>query len=134
STPNDVGGWGMALAFASDSSLYAISSTSMTVYHYNLNSLPLSVGERSENQLVYKIFPNPFTSTVSVEFSLADTKDIAISIIDLSGRTVLTIPKNKVWQGVNKISFDLSELPNGIYFLTIKSKKGLQTVKLVKNK
>ncbi|MBK8845498.1 MAG: T9SS type A sorting domain-containing protein [Bacteroidetes bacterium] len=77
-------------------------------------------------------YPNPITTKAFFEITLIETKSISISIIDVVGREIRTIPTNNLEQGKNKIAIDFSELHTGIYFCQIKSKGIIQTLKFVK--
>lgn len=78
-------------------------------------------------------YPNPFSSTTTLEFNLSETKNVSISITDVMGRIVKTIQTKYLQQGNNKIEINLSELTNGIYFCKINSTENNQTIKLIKN-
>ena len=79
------------------------------------------------------IFPNPFSSIVSLSFNIGNEKLISISIIDVTGRIAKSILTNNLSSGNNSIDLDLSELKNGMYFCKINSDKNSQTIKLLKN-
>lgn len=63
----EFGGWGIASMLASDTSLYAISTSDMTVYHYN--SVPLGIGDL-KNWNAISADPNPTSSGLILEFNL----------------------------------------------------------------
>lgn len=130
STPNIYAGTGLATMFASDGSLYAIGSRNMYVFHYN--TVPLAIDNTLGEDNSIKVFPNPFSTNTSIEFNLADNKNISVSIFDIAGRSIKTIPTNNLVSGVNKISIDLSNLQSGIYFCKISSNDNRQTIKLIK--
>jgi len=130
-TPNIYGGWGLATMFASDASLYAISSSDMTVYHYN--SEPLGLTNNLHNIASVKIYPNPVSSSTTLEFNIKETNNVQITIIDILGKAVINIPKQELQPGSIKINLDMTGLNNGLYFCQIKSNENLQTVKLIKN-
>ncbi|MEO5569477.1 MAG: T9SS type A sorting domain-containing protein [Bacteroidia bacterium] len=77
--------------------------------------------------------PNPFSTTTTLEFNLSETKNVSISITDVMGRIVKTIPTNYLQSEKNKITIDLSELKSGIYFCKIYLNENRQTIKLIKN-
>ena len=71
------------------------------------------------------IYPNP--SNTLVNFETLDRTDIyELDLLDLSGRSV-------VKQSINnsKATVDVSQLQQGIYIYTLKTKKGLNTGKIV---
>lgn len=91
--------------------------------------------EIAENYFRFHVnsYPNPFISSVTLEFDLAETNNISISIYNLIGKEVKSFPTKTIPSGKNNINLVLSELKNGIYFCKIKSNENLKTVKLIKN-
>ncbi|MEH6765263.1 MAG: T9SS type A sorting domain-containing protein [Aequorivita antarctica] len=130
-TPNMFGGWGLASMFVSDASLYAISSSDMTVYHYNTG--PLGLTGYIQNPASIKVYPNPVVEFTTLEFDVNESQIIQITVFDVLGKTVTTIPMQKLQSGIIKIELDLTELNSGLYFCQIKSNENLQTIKLIKN-
>jgi hypothetical protein len=59
------------------------------------------------------MFPNPTKGTVSVEFSKETNQSLSIEIVDLFGKKLneLTLNQERV--------FDISEFPDGIYFVSL---------------
>lgn len=131
STPNIYGGTGLATMFASDASLYAISSRDMTVYHYN--SEPLGVTGYIQNPTSIKVYPNPVVEFTTLEFDVSESQSIQITVFDILGKKVIYIPTKELQPGISKIQLDLTGLKNGLYFCQIKSNGNLQTVKLIKS-
>jgi len=88
----------------------------------------------SENYFGFNVnsYPNPFSSSLTLEFNLTETKNISVSIVDVMGREVKIIPAKYLQLGKNNITIDLSELNCGIYFCQIKSIGEMQTLKLIK--
>jgi hypothetical protein len=63
------------------------------------------------------IYPNPASSKASLSYQLpGNVKSGEIKIINLVGKTLKTIP---VTQREGKVSIDVSDLSEGIYFYTI---------------
>ncbi len=131
-TPNVYGGTGLACHIASDNSLFISSYYNMTAYHYN--AVPVGLNDNENIILITtNIYPNPFTNATTIEFNLVETKNVSISIYDVIGKEIKNIQTKNLHSGKNKITIDLSELNNGIYFCKIKSNENLQTIKLIKN-
>ena len=130
-TPNMFGGWGLASMFASDGSLYAISSSDMTVYHYNGSPLGNTPHEPIVTSLI--VYPNPVTQFTTLEFDVNEPQIILITLFDVLGKKVIDILTKELQPGISKIELDLTGLNNGLYFCQIKSNENLQTVKLIKS-
>lgn len=131
STPNIYAGTGVATMFASDGSLFAIGSRNMYVFHYN--SLPTSASNNIQSENLITIFPNPFTNATKLLVDNSKTINTSISIFEVFGRLLKSIPTNKLYSGKNEIMIDLQEYSNGIYFCSINLGNQFQTIKIVKN-
>ncbi len=72
------------------------------------------------------IYPNPSTGTVTV-FS-GGTTILGVSVLNILGEEVLDIPNARQ----SEISFDMSKLPSGTYFLEIQTAKGIVLRKVIR--
>jgi len=73
-----------------------------------------------------KIYPNPVRDYLSIDIGDSNVSNIEISIIDLSGKIVYNKNYNNT---VNTI--DVSNYSSGLYFVEIKTSKGIQKLKLI---
>ncbi len=122
--PNMYGGWGMACMLASDNSLYAISSSNMTAYHYN--QAQITNVKDLHKSVDVQIFPNPFMDKITVMTPKTDDRATAL-IYDNSGKLLFSFKLT----GEHTV-IDLTELKSGFYFCRITSDNFSQTVRLVK--
>ena len=122
STPNIYAGTGLATAFASDGSLFAIGSRNMYVFHFNSNALGME--EATSNKT--KIAPNPFSEEITIQLNNFDATTKA-TIIDVTGKSLLNFELNS-----QNNTIDLSILTNGIYFCELVSNNKRETIKLIK--
>ena len=78
-----------------------------------------------------KVYPNPFSNRLFVEYASEQDNAIQLVITDLNGKTLLV---NKLFadKGVNQFSLDTTDLPNGIYFLSITDGQQTQSRKIIK--
>ena len=77
------------------------------------------------------IYPNPFKNELFINYSSDHRQDIQLKITDINGRTVQTI-KQLTEKGINQFSLDTTDLPNGIYFLTITNGSHTYSRKIIK--
>jgi len=78
-----------------------------------------------ENQLKTNIsvYPSPFTDIIQIEYS----KSANIEIISVQGQIIENFTTNDT-----KTIIDLSKLTSGVYFMKVKTDKGIITKKLIK--
>lgn len=82
--------------------------------------------ETTEFQHIDALAPNPTTGKFSITFSKA-LKNAALSITDNNGKTISSFRASG-----NKVEFDLSKYPTGIYFVRIEEDGKSITKKVVK--
>ncbi len=78
------------------------------------------------SEYVFKIFPNPSKEIVFID---GNTKILNIKIFDISGKLLFQEIENS-----NKTEINISNLPEAIYFISIKTKNSTIIKKLVKQK
>lgn len=80
-------------------------------------------------------YPNPFSSTATLSFSLKDAGEYSLSLFDLKGSKVSVIKQGSAEAGqLNTVSVDGSRLSNGVYFVRLVTAKGTQTLKMIYKK
>ncbi|MCK9220746.1 MAG: T9SS type A sorting domain-containing protein [Bacteroidales bacterium] len=84
---------------------------------------PTGIGEQNQPDLVhlYGAYPNPCNTPVTISFDLKKTEKVVISLHNLVGQSVATIT-NQIYQpGKNSVTYDVSGLPAGSYYYTLKA-------------
>jgi uncharacterized repeat protein (TIGR02543 family) len=92
---------------------------------------PTSLIENQESQIM--VFPNPFTDELAVSFNFTTGEKLNISLIDIHGRTVKVMYDDYLKAGQNKLSWQLGDIPDGFYTLSIRSAENIFLRKLIKN-
>ena len=87
-----------------------------------------AVGLTEFKNQILNVYPNPASGIINVIFSSNDN-EVALSIVDLSGRTVASRELN-VNTGMAQESIDISHLNSGVYLLTLRTSKGIATQKI----
>lgn len=77
-----------------------------------------------------KIYPNPTTNILNIEFSTTDIEKIKFDIFDLNGRLIKTISQENSNQNNQKINVE--DLQTGTYILVINTGKYTSTHKFIK--
>ena len=69
---------------------------------------------------LYKNYPNPFNPSTTIKFDLEKNSNVTLNILDINGRLVEKIIKNKSYtSGSHKFKLNAKNLSNGIYFYQI---------------
>jgi hypothetical protein len=82
--------------------------------------------DESKDQIL-NIFPNPVSSSASIEYYSVNAKTVKFEIVNILGSVVYSSSKALI-SGKNTIKFDKGNLPSGLYWVKITS----ETDKLIK--
>lgn len=85
-----------------------------------------------ENITDLTIAPNPFASATNIEFNLTAAAEVAVTVTDIAGRVVATIPSTMMTEGVQSIAIDGSAFEAGIYNYTLQVGNAVTTKRVVK--
>jgi hypothetical protein len=88
----------------------------------------------SEDFALRSAEPNPFSGTTQLEFSIAQSRDVRLSVFDVSGRLVQVLSEGPAPAGVNTVTWNGrdasgSRVAPGVYFFRLESGQDLRTVK-----
>jgi hypothetical protein len=92
----------------------------------------VDINETSDTK-ISRIYPNPFSDNLNIDYYLTGEKDIEIGIYNSVGKKVFGQAYSKKNTGLHTETISLSTLPKGVYFVILKS-DGLviQTEKIMK--
>jgi len=89
----------------------------------------------SADLVVFSCFPNPTADIVNIQYSLNKTGRIIFAITDNTGKTVFTGKMGVLQSGsVNITEINLSDLPNGVYTISLSSSDNTYSKRIVKLK
>ena len=82
-------------------------------------------------------FPNPFTNSITISFSISHAENVSIKIFDITGRLVITLVDAEMQSGIQQLQWDGIDAKGnpvdaGIYFLNINSSTIQETIKVQK--
>jgi hypothetical protein len=91
-----------------------------TVHEYS-NSVSLSAN----------VFPNPSSDEVNMNYDLPSNSDMEIILLDEMGKMVRVIDKGRKAKGTYQQQFSVSDLPAGIYYVSLRAGELSETKTIV---
>ncbi|NQU05214.1 MAG: T9SS type A sorting domain-containing protein [Calditrichaeota bacterium] len=81
-------------------------------WHWNeVESIP---SPPSSMNLLYN-YPNPFNQHTTIRFDVPINSDVLITVIDLNGRTVVTLLDDRLNAGSHRLTWNAKDYPAGMY-------------------
>jgi photosystem II stability/assembly factor-like uncharacterized protein len=114
----------------------AIATQGSGVYTTHVIAAPSGVTQSLMGNTNLTVSPNPATlgndQRVTISFTLPGSEQIGLSVVDITGKTVLRAANSGEWpSGPNTTTFDCSHLPTGSYFVELETVEGIETRRLV---
>ena len=83
------------------------------------------------SQIRMDIYPNPFNASTTVRYELPHGAHITLSVLDLLGRTTMSLDLGEVAGGEHAQQLDGSNLPSGVYFVRLQATGQTMTRKML---
>ncbi len=113
--------------FTSNDAFFVTSGANIILYRSGLE--PTSVNEIKEASLEY--FPNPSGNSINIKMNLEVTSDVKLSLNDMTGNEILLLKEGSMEPGEHNFSFDITNIPNGAYFLNLQASGKTTTRKII---
>ena len=84
------------------------------------------------NQATLHVYPNPFSTSTTIEYELTQPKNVIVKIFNQFGQQIERIYQGNNQSGKQQHIWDASSLPNGIYFIQVRAGQEVSTSKIVK--
>ncbi len=81
----------------------------------NPTSVETGTNLTADNFKLLQNYPNPFNPTTTIEFSVPEKSNVALSVYNLLGERVDVLTNSSYDKGSYKVSFDASKLASGVY-------------------
>ncbi len=76
-------------------------------------------------------FPNPFNPATQIHFEIPENSYVSLKVFNLLGNEVAELAGKRLARGIHSVTFDASDLPNGIYTYTLQADNLTQTRKML---
>jgi len=131
------GGFGTTITFSSTMlSNVNTSGGTWDTFIAKLDAETIITGENDVAASLSKasIFPNPFSNSTTISFTLEQTENVSLKIFDVNGRLVKTIADGKFAQGNHKVEWNAANVEAGIYLLRFETASYSENRKLIVTK
>lgn len=96
----------------------------------SINSINLPYPDKK--MLIEKTYPNPVVDFLYLKCKITNPENLMISLKNILGQEVKRLEKNNISMNKNIIQLNLSDLPNGMYFISIYNDSTQATLVVVK--
>lgn len=114
--------------------LVAVATHSHGIFTTNITSIGqvLSAHELS-NLPTFRLsnFPNPFSSSTAIRFTLSQAEKINLGIYNLQGENIQTLSEGSFSSGEHQMNFSNANISQGAYFLILRTETAIQAKKLI---
>ena len=73
---------------------------------------------------ITSLLPNPFSSTLNIEFNLAEASSVELGVYDLSGRLIANVEQGLFPAGEHSSFWSPSEMSSGCYLVRLSTPEG----------
>ncbi len=88
--------------------------------------------EASDAFVLHQNYPNPFSQTTSLHYSLAASSKVRLQVFDVAGREVASLIDRTQSRGVHQVNLDGSSWPSGVYIARLITPQGVISRKMIK--
>jgi hypothetical protein len=119
--------------------IFAAVAHMSTVAAIGKSSVTGTVNDLLNNPDSYKLYqnyPNPFNPSTNIEFYLPSREFVSLKVYDMLGREIANIVSQTMDAGHHKTSFpakdgEMSKIPSGIYFYSLRAGNFISTKKML---
>ncbi len=105
----------------------------LVTYEYPYESVPTALKNTLNNIESLTNYPNPFSSSTTIEYTIEKSTEIEICIFDNSGKCIETMVHENNMPGVSRYVWDAANKPAGVYRCRIRtSENEISTISLIK--
>ena len=105
----------------------------LIVYFKEKSSIPTKIDRIQENQLSMTAYPNPFSSRITISFTLTEASYAKVEIFDSWGR-LISVPllNQRLASGTHEVVYTPDGPGSGIYYCRLKTDKRVMVKKIIR--
>ncbi len=134
---NDGSGWEGNLGMSPNATDHQWQTVEEWTYTWvgDTNKVVTAIGDETDAVVtafsLRQNYPNPFNPTTTIEYNVARTANVKLSIFNLLGQEVEVLVDSRQGAGTHTVKFDASKYSSGVYFYQISSGSFVQTRKML---
>jgi len=88
------------------------------VYQASYSSFTVGMDEQTRDDIISNIFPNPATNQININLNIPNIENVKVSLFNNIGQELMINNLGSI-SGLQNLSFDISGLQSGIYFVNV---------------
>ena len=80
---------------------------------------------------VFSVYPNPFSTSATVQLKIAEPVAVSVRLIDVSGRVVREVPAKQLTAGTHELEIFADDMKSGMYICEVEVNNKLHRSRLV---
>ena len=80
---------------------------------------------------LYQNYPNPFNPTTTISYQIPELSSVSLKVYDVLGKEITTLVNEEKPIGRYEITFNVAELPSGIYFYQLRAGSFVEIKKMI---
>ena len=80
----------------------------------------------------FKTYPNPFTTSTTIEHELTEPSHVQLTIYNAIGETIHVADKGRLLPGRHTYVWSPEKLSEGLYYAVLRSEEGVSVIKIIK--
>ncbi len=107
-----------------------------TAYASGTVTVPVGILEISNNKIMMRVFPNPYSGETQIVYSLTTDADVRLEIFNVLGERIVTLANEHQYMGEHKYMFGAARLgySNGIYLVKLTANNQVHFERLIELK
>lgn len=78
-----------------------------------------------------RIYPNPASSTTTLDYALTDASNVTLQVYDMNGRLLSSLDKGRQSSGKHSLQMNVQNMKSGVYVIRVITNKSTNTAKLI---
>lgn len=78
-----------------------------------------------------KVYPNPASSTTTLDYTLTDASNVTLQVYDMNGRLLSSLDKGRQSSGQHSLQMNVQNMKSGVYMIRIITNNSTNTAKLI---